>query len=112
MPGSRESLSPVDYPLSRSIGAVLGPLVGQLPGQFQLFTGIALAVYGVGSGEDIVIKGLRGSCIVAEFAAGGGLRNLKGVADDLNPPKSLNDWRRSIVRQSNKDSDRNCALCE
>jgi RHS repeat-associated protein len=81
-----------------AIGAVLGPLVGQLPGQFQLFTGIALAVYGVGSGEDIVIKGLRGSCIVAEFAAGGGLRNLKGVADDLNPPKSLNDWRRSLRR--------------
>ena len=81
-----------------AIGAVLGPLVGQLPGQFQLFTGIALAVYGVGSGEDIVIKGLRGSCIVAEFAAGGGLRNLKGVADDLNPPKSLNDWSRALRR--------------
>ena len=84
--------------IGATVGAALGPIVGQLPGQFQLFTGIALAVYAVGSGEDFAVKGLRGTCIVAEFAIGGGFRNLRHVADDFHPPKSLDDWYRSLRR--------------
>ncbi len=81
-----------------SIGAVLGPVIGQMPGMYQLMFGIGAAIQAVTSGEDIAIKGLRGACLVAEFAVGGGFRNIKHAADDLHPPKSLDDWARALQR--------------
>ena len=80
------------------IGAVLGPVIGQMPGMYQLTFGIAMALQGVMSGENVVIKGLRGACIVAEFAVGGGFKNVKHALDDLHPPKSLDDWAKALRR--------------
>ncbi len=68
------------------LGAAAGPVVGQLPAQMQLFAGIALAVQAVASGEDFVIRGLRGTCIIAEFGIGGGLRGLPDLLRDTRPP--------------------------
>ena len=81
-----------------SIGAVLGPVMGQMPGMYQLMFGIGAAIQAVTSGEDIAIKGLRGACLVAEFAVGGGFKNINHAADDLHPPKSLDDWARALQR--------------
>ena len=84
--------------IGATVGAVLGRGIGYLPGMYQLTIGIAFAIQAVTSGEDYVIKGLRGACLIAEFATGGGFRNVKHAFDDVNLPKSLDDWGRAIKR--------------
>jgi RHS repeat-associated protein len=65
--------------IGAAIGAVLGPILGYLPGKYQLWTGIAAAVYAATTSQDFVVFGIRSTCITVEFAVGGGFRNLKDV---------------------------------
>jgi len=81
-----------------TVGAVLGWGISHLPGMYQLTIGIAFAIQAVTSGEDYVIKGLRGACLIAEFATGGAFKNVKHALDNITPPKSLDDWAKTLKR--------------